>query len=88
MTAALDISRPPDLAGRRGVSGRFFARTLVQALALAVFAFFLFGPLADKVGRKAVLIFATAAFGVASIASASATSCPPPTCTCTPSRCR
>ncbi len=25
---------------------------------------FLFGPLADKVGRKAVLIFATAAFGV------------------------
>jgi AAHS family 4-hydroxybenzoate transporter-like MFS transporter len=35
---------------------------------------FLFGPLADKVGRKAVLIFATAAFGVASIASASATS--------------
>lgn len=34
---------------------------------------FIFGPLADKVGRKAVLIFATAAFGVASIASASAT---------------
>ncbi len=35
---------------------------------------FLFGPLADKVGRKAVLIFATAAFGIASIASATATS--------------
>lgn len=35
---------------------------------------FIFGPLADKIGRKAVLVFATAAFGVASIASASATS--------------
>ncbi len=35
---------------------------------------FIFGPLADKIGRKAVLIFATAAFGVASVASASATS--------------
>lgn len=34
---------------------------------------FIFGPLADKVGRKAVLIFATAAFAVASIASATAT---------------
>lgn len=34
---------------------------------------FVFGPLADKVGRKAVLIFATAAFAVASIASATAT---------------
>ncbi len=34
---------------------------------------FVFGPLADKVGRRAILVFATAAFGVASIASASAT---------------
>lgn len=35
---------------------------------------FLFGPLADKVGRRAILIFTTAAFGVASILSATATS--------------
>jgi AAHS family 4-hydroxybenzoate transporter-like MFS transporter len=35
---------------------------------------FIFGPIADKVGRKAVLIFATAAFAVASILSATATS--------------
>ncbi|HYZ32749.1 MAG TPA: MFS transporter [Crenalkalicoccus sp.] len=35
---------------------------------------FIFGPLADKVGRKAVLVFATAAFGVASVLSATATS--------------
>ena len=35
---------------------------------------FIVGPLADKVGRKTILVFATAAFGVASIASASATS--------------
>lgn len=34
---------------------------------------FIFGPLADKIGRKAVLVFATAAFGAASIASATAT---------------
>jgi AAHS family 4-hydroxybenzoate transporter-like MFS transporter len=35
---------------------------------------FIFGPIADKVGRKAVLIFATAAFALASILSATATS--------------
>ena len=35
---------------------------------------FIFGPIADKVGRKTVLIFATAAFAVASILSATATS--------------
>ena len=35
---------------------------------------FLFGPLADKVGRKAVLILATFGFGVACIASTSASS--------------
>ncbi|MCK8786309.1 aromatic acid/H+ symport family MFS transporter [Roseomonas sp. NAR14] len=35
---------------------------------------FIFGPLADKVGRRAVLIFATAAFGLASVLSATATS--------------
>ena len=34
---------------------------------------FIFGPLADKIGRKGVLVFATAGFAVASIASASAT---------------
>lgn len=35
---------------------------------------FIFGPLADKIGRKVILVFATAAFGVASVASAWATS--------------
>jgi AAHS family 4-hydroxybenzoate transporter-like MFS transporter len=35
---------------------------------------FTFGPIADRIGRKAVLIFATFAFGAASIASASAAS--------------
>src|SRR3954471_3882794 len=35
---------------------------------------FIFGPIADKVGRKAVLIFATAAFAIASVLSATATS--------------
>lgn len=35
---------------------------------------FIFGPLADKVGRKAILVFTTAAFGVASVLSATATS--------------
>jgi MFS transporter, AAHS family, 4-hydroxybenzoate transporter len=35
---------------------------------------FIFGPIADKVGRKSVLVFATTAFGVASILSATATS--------------
>jgi AAHS family 4-hydroxybenzoate transporter-like MFS transporter len=35
---------------------------------------FIFGPVADKVGRKAVLVFATAAFAVASLLSATATS--------------
>ncbi|MBV8916209.1 MAG: MFS transporter [Acetobacteraceae bacterium] len=33
---------------------------------------FIFGPIADKVGRKAVLVFATAAFGAASVLSATA----------------
>ena len=35
---------------------------------------FIFGPLADKVGRKAILVFTTAAFGVACLLSATATS--------------
>lgn len=35
---------------------------------------FVFGPLADKIGRKAVLVLTTAAFAVASILSATATS--------------
>jgi AAHS family 4-hydroxybenzoate transporter-like MFS transporter len=34
---------------------------------------FVFGPIADRIGRKAVLVFATAGFGAASIASAWAT---------------
>ncbi len=34
---------------------------------------FVFGPIADRIGRKAVLIFATIGFGLASIASAWAT---------------
>jgi AAHS family 4-hydroxybenzoate transporter-like MFS transporter len=35
---------------------------------------FVFGPIADKVGRKTVLIFATIAFGVASVLSATSAS--------------
>ncbi len=35
---------------------------------------FIFGPLADKVGRKAILVLTTAAFGVACLLSATATS--------------
>jgi AAHS family 4-hydroxybenzoate transporter-like MFS transporter len=35
---------------------------------------FIFGPLADKVGRKVILVLTTAAFGVASVLSATATS--------------
>jgi MFS transporter, AAHS family, 4-hydroxybenzoate transporter len=35
---------------------------------------FIFGPLADKVGRRAILVLTTAAFGVASVLSATATS--------------
>src|SRR3954447_13538218 len=34
---------------------------------------FVFGPIADRIGRKAVLIFAAIGFGLASIASAWAT---------------
>jgi AAHS family 4-hydroxybenzoate transporter-like MFS transporter len=34
---------------------------------------FVFGPIADKVGRKKVLVFATAAFGLASVISSTST---------------
>lgn len=64
----------PALRAQYGVAPEQLAPLFGAGLFGLMAGAFIFGPLADKVGRKAVLVFATAAFSMASIASASATS--------------
>src|SRR3954447_26220230 len=65
---------PPALRAQWGVTPAQLAPLFGAGLFGLMAGAFIFGPLADKVGRRTILVLTTAAFGAASVLSATATS--------------